>query len=135
MLSKKYKTYVDDIAESIRQYAVERLRTLGHLGKTETLKNTVADIKRVITDVYGGRLVNDIRDGMMYKSLGEGNSSRPIITSVASCLLRKVNPSPFDVNTKGILISSAYSSACCIPSPIEWLLSFASMTATGICCL
>ena len=41
----------------------------------------------------------------------------------------KTKPSPFEEKTNGMSSVSAYSSACCIPSPTLWLLSFASMRA------
>ena len=40
--------------------------------------------------------------------------------------------SPFDEKTKGISRVAAYSSACCMPSPTGWLLSFASIRAMGM---
>jgi hypothetical protein len=44
----------------------------------------------------------------------------------------KTKPSPFEEKTNGMFRMSAYSKACCIPSPTEWLLSFASMIAIGM---
>ena len=35
-------------------------------------------------------------------------------------------------NIKGTCKQSAYAKACCIPAPILWLLSFASIIARGI---
>jgi hypothetical protein len=44
----------------------------------------------------------------------------------------KTKPSPFEENTNGIFSVSPYSSACWSPSPALQLLSFASMTASGM---
>ena len=44
----------------------------------------------------------------------------------------KTNRRRWTEKTKGMLRISAYSSACCIPSPMVWLLSFASINGSGM---
>ena len=71
---------------------------------------------------------------LSYSSAGDGNSFSAISCSAGvrwpdrSC---QTKLSPLLVNTEGTSKSSAYSSACCMPAPTSWLLSFASTTATG----
>ena len=41
------------------------------------------------------------------------------------------NASPLQLYANGTSRISAYSSACCMPAPTEWWLSFASVTGMG----